>query len=304
MAKKALPIMITIAVSALIAGYLVVQLRAERQSVAQLRAQAAALATPVAGPQSLAPAQPESPAPEHEIPGNEPPGNPAPAPANAPARQQIIVMRADGTPDTDPTAGARFQIRMFWGDIEKDLGFSAEQMEALVQLVARGNVTPAEFDAVTGGRYPELQERQRFGLTQNRVSNLRRQLASSPAPLTDQQEVRLQEAFMAEFRRTDEETAAYPRPTEARALLDLDAQRLRIAEASNERLMAAARTFLAPEQIAVVQGSLDSLLNSQRRSLETRRLQLEAGGSGAAFAAPLVVYPASATPVMPSSAPR
>lgn len=60
--------------------------------------------------------------------------------------------------------------------------------------------------------------------------------------------------------------------------------------------MTAARSFLAAEQVAVMQGSLDSLLNSQRRSLETRRLQLEAGGSGVPNYAPIYFSPNSAAP--------
>lgn len=306
MAKSALSTVVTVVVSALVAGYLFVELHGERQSVAELRERLAALELPRAQTPAVAAVEPTPSAQAAETPALIPPAAEAPAlnapaepvlkPAAAPPRQQIVVLRPDGTPDPDPNAAARAQMLMWWGDIEKDLGFSAEEMQALLQLVARGNATPAEYNAATGGRYAELQERSRIGLTGNRVSSLQRQLASTPHPLTGQQESRLREAFLTEFRRTDEETAAYPRPTEGRALLDIDAQRLRVTEASHERLMIAARSFLAAEQVAVMQSSLDLLLNSQRRSLETRRLQLEAGGSGAPNYAPIYFSPNSATP--------
>lgn len=300
MARPGLPIVITVVVATLIAGFLAVQLRAERQSVAQLRERAAALALAQAQAKtatSTAPpvegAAPEAPAPEAEMPAREPEEVSSQVPAKAAARQQIVVMRADGTPDPDPTAGARFQIGMFWGDVEKDLGLSKEEMEALVQLVARGNPTPAEFDAATGGRWAQLQERQWDGLAMNRVSSLRNALASTPNPLTDEQEQQLKLAFTAEFRRTGAEEAANPRPTEPRALLEYEEQRLRSTEAGNERIVAATRSHLSSEQVAVVQSTLEIFVNLQRRNLESRRLRLEAGGSGAMNPEPLIVYPAS-----------
>jgi hypothetical protein len=307
MARSRLPTAIAIGVAVIIAGYLAWQLRAERQAVAQLQERAAALeleqpSMATAAATLPAAVQPE-PAPATETTASAPPPVSGKAPAPAAARQQIIVMRPDGTPDPDPTAGTRALIRMFWGDIEKDLGFSAEEMNALVQLVARGDATPAEFDAVTGGRYAQLQERQWAGLADNKITQLRSSLASSTHPLTDQQAGRLSSAMMAESRRTDGEFAAHSKPTEPRALLDYEEQRVRITEASNERLIAAARSYLAPEQVAVMQSSMSTLINSQRRSLQTRRLRVEAGGSGAADPpGTMYVYPPGTTP--PGAPPR
>lgn len=296
MARPGLPIVITVVVATLIAGYLAVQLRAERQSVTQLRERAAALELAKAAAATAPPvevAAPETPAPEAGMPAREPEEAPSQVQAKTAGRQQIVVMRADGTPDPDPAAGARFQIGLFWGDVEKDLGLSKEEMEALVQLVARGNPTPAEFDAATGGRWAQLQERQWDGLAMNRVSSLRNALASTPNPLTDEQEQQLKLAFTAEFRRTGAEETANPRPTEPRALLEYEEQRLRSTEAGNERIVAATRSHLSSEQVAVVQSTLEVLVNLQRRNLESRRLRLEAGGSGAMNTEPLIVYPAS-----------
>lgn len=288
MAGSRLPTVIATGVAVIVAGYLAVQLRAERQSVALLRDRAAALEHAQANTATTAAAtrpagSPPAPhAPEAKAPASTPAPDPGAKPTSAPATQQIVVMRPDGTPDTDPTAGARALIGLFWGDVEKELGLSATEMNALVQLVARGDAMPSEIDAATGGRYAQLQERQWTGLAENKVTQLRSSLASSSHPLTDQQAERLRPALMAESRRTDGEIAAHPKPTEPRALLDYEDQKIRLTEASNERLIAAARSYLGAEQIAVMQGTMNSLLNAQRRNLQTRRLRLEAGGSGAA----------------------
>jgi hypothetical protein len=310
MARSKLPVVLAIVFAVIIATYLTMQLRAERQSIAQLQERAATLelaqsSTAATLPAATLPADtvPEAPASASQSAATLPAAVAGTAPAPAVPRQQVIVMRPDGTRDPDPTAGARALIRMFYGDIEKDLGVTTEEMNALVQLTARGNATPAEIDAAIGGRYAQLQERTWEGLAGNRVQSLRSSLASSTHPLTEQQEQRLTAAWKAEFRRTDGENNALAKPTEPRALLDYEEQRIRITEASNERLIAAARTYVSAEQLAVLQSSMDSMLNSQRRNLQTRRLRVEAGGSGAADPpSTLYVYPAGTTP--PGAPPR
>jgi hypothetical protein len=107
---------------------------------------------------------------------------------------------------------------------------------------------------------------------------------------------------MAEFRRTNAELEAHPKPTEPRALLDYEEQRIRINEASEKRLIAAARSYLAPEQIAVMQSSMDMSMSTQRGNLQARRLRLEAGGSGAADPPPTIYVqpPGTTFPAPPS----
>lgn len=301
MSRSGMPtaIVVVVVVAIIIGGYLAWQLRTERQALAQLQERATALEqarSPVEPAATTLPA-PEAPRPEQPMatPTDAPAPSPA-APAPAATRQQVIVMRADGTPDPDPEAGARAMIRMFYGDIEKDLGVSKEEMDALLKLVARGNGTPAEFDAATGGRYSQLQERQRYGVAENNLSSLRTALAVSSRPLTDPQVETIRSGLMAELRRRDEEFAANLRPTDPRALLDYEDQQVRILEESNQRLIASAREHLSPGQVAVWQELLDLSVSTRRRSLQARRAQLEAGGSGAATPAPLYVYPYATPP--------
>lgn len=308
------PIVIATGVAVIIAGYLVVELRAERRSVAQLRERVAALeaAVPAAAPAAVTPPVAALPQPPPEIEVAQP-GTPAPVAAAAPPaapppspavpKQQVLVMRPDGKPDSDPTAGARAILHLLYGDVEKELGLSADQMNALVQLTARGNSTPAEIDAAIGGKYPMLQELSLKGDVTRRVTQLRSSLASSAHPLNDLQAEQLNAAMMEEFRRKNSEIAARTKPTDPADLLDFEDQNIRINETSNRRLIAAAQSHLAAEQIAVLKSTMDMLLNAQRRTLQTRRARFEAGGSAAADPpGPIYIYPQGTLP--PGVAPR
>jgi hypothetical protein len=306
MARSRLPTVIATLVAMVIAGYLVLQQRDERQALAQLRERAAALElalrnrpVPVVAPplaMQPAPAVPEAPPPAAAPPAiPEAAAPPVPQPA-------VVLIRGDGKPDPDPNAGGKMVLAMLYGDLQKELGLSAEQVEALAQLTVRGNGTPAAVEAILGAKYRQFQEQGWSSSVNNQLTSLRSSLASSEHPLTDAQAERLKQAMMVEARRRDGEVAARERPADPRALLDYEEQNVKFLEASNERLLAGARSHLVAEQTAVLQSSLSMGVNTRRRALQSRRARLDAGGSGAPE--PLIMRMPATTFQAPSPPPR
>jgi hypothetical protein len=180
--------------------------------------------------------------------------------------------------DSSPRAGALAYLQLLYGDVEKALGLTPEEMDALLNLIARGTAsTPEELDAVTGGKYAQLQDLQRQGTAANRVVALRNSLASSSQPITDIQAGKLQADLLEAHRRLDREMATQPRPAEPRALLEYEDLRRRITDAAYDAAIESARSYLTPQQIAHWQAQLETSSNQERRDRELRRLRLEAG---------------------------
>jgi hypothetical protein len=192
---------------------------------------------------------------------------PTPMPGPMPAEVSQALARINQT-----------AMSRLYPDLDKALGLNPEEANSLVQLLMR-NAPQAEIDALIGPvKAQELQDFQKTIESRRRMNDLKVTLAQSSFPLTDAQVDRLGATSRAEQVRRDEDLRARIRPTDPRAQLDFDEETIRATEASYGRVIAAARSVLSPEQLGIMQNSMNSVVASQRINLQTRRARLAAGG--------------------------
>ncbi len=136
----------------------------------------------------------------------------------------------------------------------------------------------AEFEAMLGPSKARLwQEYQPTVEARRRVNELTMMLASS-SPLTEAQAAPLVANIVAEQkRRAEDERLRTPVPGNTRAQLEFEEQNLRLREESNRRTVDAARAYLNPEQLTLMQDSQKRINDRTRASLQARRERLESG---------------------------
>ncbi len=191
-------------------------------------------------------------------------------------------------------------MAVMFPDIEKVLGLTAEEADALAQLL-RTNPSDAAIEAQLGAKAAQWQEYKVSVEARRRTSELQQMLARSSYPLSEQQVQQLVPTIVAEQKRTAEEAVARgPRPTDPRARLDFDDESLKATEARYRRIITASRNFMSSEQVALMQSSQNRLLATQRANLQVQRAQVEAGGNAAATVSPQYFVPAdvAGTPVV------
>jgi hypothetical protein len=226
------------------------------------------------------------------------PGQPAPRVADpvavvqpaTPAAPPVLTTSAAPLPARMPTTlppelserlarVTQTAMGRLYPELDKALGLTPEEANSLAQLMAR-NAQQAEIDALIGpGRAQQLQDYQKTLESRRRMNDLKTTLAQSSYPLSDAQMDRLGPVSRAEQVRRDEDLRARTRPTDPRAQLDFDEETIKATEASYGRVIAAARSVLSPEQLGIMQNSMNSVVTGQRVSLQTRRARLAAGGN-------------------------
>lgn len=259
MRKPSLAIAAATTAVTIVIGHLFLQLRAERNTAAQLRQQLA-----------------QSPGADRSA------GSASPAPRLAnDLLQSMDVTGRDSSP-TAPTSIASPSERKPWYPlrtaIPKELGLTPEEVDEFSRLLFEGGA-PADFVALVGptryARYKELQRSTARGVQVNRLRTL---LAATDHPLTDGQAAQLDQLLDAEQQRRAADDAARVRPSDPRALLDYDETTLQATRASNERVFVGAHGFLSGEQVQVLQSELERAVSQQLDILRTRRARLDAGG--------------------------
>jgi hypothetical protein len=189
----------------------------------------------------------------------------------------------------------RTRMAVLFPDIEKVLGLTAEETEALAELL-RTNPSDAAIEAQLGAKAAQWQEYKVSVEARRRTSELQQMLARSTHPLTDQQVQQLVPTIVAEQQRTAQEALARgPRPTDPRAQLDFDEESLKATEARYRRIITASRDFMSSEQVTLMQSSQNRLLATQRANLQVQRAQVEAGGNAAATMSREYLVPADVT---------
>lgn len=245
-------------IAALVIGFLLVELRAERSTAADLREHVAQL--------SAAPQLPGPPSSAPQV------ASQASAPATQPTGEVLQGSQMPGGAPSPPTRRA-----IFSETIREELGLTKEQGESFVQLLRSGG-SEADYVALIGSeKYEQYQALQRAQSREQRVSQLRTSLADTRHPLTDAQASQLDRLLEAEQQRRAEDAKARPKPTDPRALLEYDEATLRATQVATERMYADANAFLSVEQAAVLQNQLGSSLSQQEDNLRLRRLQLGTG---------------------------
>lgn len=245
-------------IATLVIGFLLVELRAERNTAAQLREHVAQL--------SAAPQLPGPPSPAPQV------ANQALASGTQPTGE---ALQGNQMPGGGPMAPPRRAI--FSEAIREELGLTKEQGEGFVQLLRSGG-TDADYVALIGSeKYEQYQALQRAQSREQRVNQLRTSLADTRHPLTDAQASQLDRLLEAEQQRRAEDAKARPKPTDPRALLEYDEATLRATQAATERMYADAHAFLTVEQAAILQSQLGSSLSQQEDNLRLRRAQMGTG---------------------------
>lgn len=260
-----------------IAVHLWQQLHAERQLTAQLREQ-------IAQPRPQLPEQYATVPAPRIVEQASPPATVAESASRPAVPSAAVQITLPAGNSMSAVRVGELAMRSMFPDLDKALNLSPEEAGELVQLLLR-NAPQPEIDALIGqARAQQLQEYQKTLESRRRLNDLRTTLAQSSYPMTDQQLDQLAPVSRAEQLRRDEELRARPRPTDPRAQLDFDEETIKATEASYGRVIAAARSILSPEQLGIMQSSMNNVVSSQRANLQSRRARLAAGGSGAAAA--------------------
>ncbi len=277
MPKLIAPLAAGLAVAVITAGYLWQQLRAERELAASWQQQVTELQEHVAQLErrlQRPAASDRRPALQPQVAvASPPPGSAVTTPAPA---------AAVGVRMADSAARNKAWLAMMYPDVEKVLDLTAEEADALAQLL--GTIpSDAAVQAHLGSKAGLWQEYMVTVEARRRTSELQQMLARSSYPLSDQQVQQLVPTIVAEQQRTAQEANARgPRPSDPRARLDFDEESLKATEARYRRIVAAARNFMSTEQVALMESSQNRLLATQRANLQVQRAQLEAGGNTAA----------------------
>jgi hypothetical protein len=138
----------------------------------------------------------------------------------------------------------------------------------------------AELQSLLGAaKYAEFQEYLPTREGRLRVIQLRNALSTSDAPLTDQQAEPLLASVLAEGKRRRDDLAARVPPDDPRGRLDFEEETINLTEASQNRLLGSAQSYLSPQQIAVMKNSMTQQVAMQRAMLRARRTRMEAGGN-------------------------
>jgi len=286
MPKLTAPLAAGLLASVIAAGYLWQQLHAEREMSATWQERVAKLQEQVAQlelrlQRSSAMVAPPTQPPQSASAGSSPTAAVS-AETEAATRGQRVASAATN----------RALLRALFPDIEKVLGLTAEEAEALAELL-RTNATDAAIEAQLGAKAAQWQEYKVSLEARRRTSELQQMLARSSHPLSEQQVEQLVPTIVSEQQRTAQEAIARgPRPSDPRAQLDYDEESLRATEARYKRIITASRGFMSSEQVALMQSSQNRLLATQRANLQVQRAQVEAGGDAAATRSPQYFVPA------------
>lgn len=134
----------------------------------------------------------------------------------------------------------------------------------------------ADIAAMLGpARTQQWQEYQTTLEARRRVNELTMMLAST-SPLDERQSAALVANIVAEQRRrAQEESLRMPAPNDPRAQLEFEEHNLQIRIESNRRTVEAARSFMTPEQVTLMQDSQARANDRTRAALQARREQLE-----------------------------
>jgi hypothetical protein len=134
--------------------------------------------------------------------------------------------------------------------------------------------------AIWSGSYPRLQQfwdnYPAMADARDRVERYSA-LAATTSPLSDEQSKALLNTLTTEYkrRRAEEDVLLGYYYGGPRALIDTDEERLKVREASNRRILAAATTYLDDQQLAVVQDTMDQYNARALAALQARRERLE-----------------------------
>jgi hypothetical protein len=201
MPKLTAPLAAGLLATVITAGYLWQQLRAERELAAQWQEQATKLQEQVAQlelrlQRPAAMAALTTPPPQVAAAGSPPTAAIAAATAAAARGQQVL-----------PAAVNKAMMAAMYPDIEKVLGLTAEEFDALAQLL-RTNATDAAIEAQLGAKAAQWPEYKVSLEARRRTSELQQMLARSSHPLSEQQVQQLVPTIVAEQKRTAEEAIA------------------------------------------------------------------------------------------------
>ncbi|MDQ2640361.1 MAG: hypothetical protein M3Y79_07265 [Pseudomonadota bacterium] len=149
-------------------------------------------------------------------------------------------------------------------------------------------------------RYELLAESRALQNTRNNIQTFRQQLAVTANPLTEEQGRRLEETIVAENRRTRSLQAGQAAPDDPLARLQFDEEGVALTVERFERVLAAGRGYLTAQQLDVLKANFDRQLLSERAGVAARRTHIDAGGDPANMPAglQLLALPAP-TPVAP-----
>lgn len=278
MSKLTAPMAAALLAALISAGYLWQQLRAERALTAQRQEQNTSLQDQVAQLELRL----QRAAAMVALPTRPPQAAASSAPVPIAAVAEVIPAAVRDRQMLTSAAVNRTRMAVLFPDIEKVLGLTAEESDALAELL-RTNPSDAAIEAQLGAKAPQWQEYKVSVEARRRTSELQQMLARSTHPLTDQQVQQLVPTIVTEQQRTAQEALARgPRPTDPRARLDFDEESLKATEARYRRIITASRNFMSTEQVTLMQSSQNRLLATQRANLQVQRAQVEAGGNAAA----------------------
>jgi len=307
----------TTVVAAIIAGYLWKQLDAERVANAQLQQRLAQFDMNPPPPRrsdaprvaaAAAPSQAQAPAAPVQAAAARTSGNAA--------RAALSINIRDLFKDPDYREAQRAQLRMQlpqnYPDLAKELGLTPAEAGAFFDLLARQQVDllanslsssedsdevrqaaqraaaelsrtqQGEIEGLLGAsKYQQWKDYQQTLGARQQVNQLRTTLASAGQPLADDQAAPLLATLTAEQKRRAEEARSRTYPTDPAAQLDFEEQNLKDTEASNNRVLDAAQSFLSAAQLAALKSSMTQQLAMSRAFQKARRAQLDAGAGQA-----------------------
>lgn len=264
MSRHGMTVTILLVVAASVTGYLFQQLRVERAARAGLQDQVSALQLALQAAQSAAvPASAMAP----------PVGN---LPAPAASTIEPPVTRPAFTPppfELDPR-------KMIYPEFSSDLGLPASQAEALTKSLQQ-SAPDAEILALLGPKYTEFKAFMDAPDAGRMTDDLRRMLAMTDHPLTDEQARQLVPSIVAEVGRVKGEIVPPGDMSDPRAQMRFLEDLAQAHQASSARIIEAARGYLDPQQVFALQSLYGRQLGSERQRLDMRRAQQQGGTRGA-----------------------
>jgi hypothetical protein len=155
---------------------------------------------------------------------------------------------------------------------------NADPQEIRQKLAETQKVQAAELEAQLGpGRSRAWQDYQTTVDARRRVNELTMMLASS-SPITEAQAGPLLSNILTEQkRRATDESLRTPPGKDPSQQLEFEEQNLQARIESNRRTIDAAKSFMNPEQVSLMQDSMDRFNERTRVSLQARRARLESG---------------------------
>ncbi len=157
-----------------------------------------------------------------------------------------------------------------------DGNFNAEDLRLKISEMQKSQA--AELEAQLGpGRSQQWREYQTTVEARRRVNELTMMLASSAAINEEQTRLLVASIAAEQKRRAQEESMRVPPTSDPRSQLDFEEQNLKGRVESNRRTVDAARSFMTPEQVTLMQDTMARANDRMRASLEARRSRLESG---------------------------